>query len=254
MNVVVDGLMTSYQKIGSGKQTLLFLPGWGDDNKTFAKLIPQLVEDYSILILDLPGFGGSQAGPGAWGLDDYANFIKSWLAKIEAPNIYGLIGHSNGGGIAIRAISLGALEPARLVLIAAAGVRDQDKVRKKILKAAAISGRLITAPLPAESRKKLRRKVYARLGSDAGLFPQMEGTFRKIISQDVQADAGNIKIPTLLIYGDADKSTPAGFGKIFQRKISGSRLEIIEGAGHYLHQQQSEKVADLISNFLKAEA
>ena len=251
MNVVVNSLMTNYQKVGEGKKTLVFLPGWGDNSQSFSELIENLPADYTSLILDLPGFGGSQAASEVWNLDNYSNFIKAWLQKIQVKDVYAVVGHSNGGGIAIRAVALGLLKPGKLVLISSAGVRDRHKLKKSLLKAVSKSGKVITAPLPQNVKKGIRRKLYSGLGSDAGLFPQMEGTFRKIISQDVQQDAKLVKIPTLLIYGAQDKSTPTLFGRIFHDQIKSSRLEIIEGAGHYVQQEQAERVAELIEEFLK---
>lgn len=243
--------MTNYQKIGDGKKVLIFLPGWGDSAQTFAQLVGKLSSGYTILILDLPGFGGTQAADEAWNLDDYGNFIVSWLKKIGVNDIYALIGHSNGGGIAIRSIARGILKPQKLILMASAGVRNTHKIRKFLLKTVAKTGKIITMPIPVQARKNIRSKLYSGLGSDAGLYPQMEGTFRKVISQDVQADASSIKIPTLLIYGSLDKSTPLSYGKIFHKQIDGSDLKIVDGAGHYLHQEKTEEVANLLNDFLK---
>src|SRR5580692_991804 len=99
MNVVVDGLMTNYQKAGQGKK-LVFLHGWGDSSKTFAKLIQQLGPKYEVLSLDLPGFGGTETPGEAWTLDHYADFVADFLAKLGGKDVYGLIGHSFGGAVA----------------------------------------------------------------------------------------------------------------------------------------------------------
>ena len=96
MNVVVNGLMANYQKVGSGK-VVLCLPGWGDTVTTFAKLIEELKEKYTVLALDLPGFGGTQAPSQAWSLEDYADFTADWLKKIKVSKVYAIVGHSYGG-------------------------------------------------------------------------------------------------------------------------------------------------------------
>ncbi|HLG90763.1 MAG TPA: alpha/beta hydrolase, partial [Candidatus Saccharimonadales bacterium] len=103
MNVVVNGLMTNYQKVGSGK-IILCLPGWGDTITTFDKLIDELKEKYTVLALDLPGFGGTQAPSKAWSLEDYADFTDAWLKKIKAGKTYAIVGHSYGGATAISGV------------------------------------------------------------------------------------------------------------------------------------------------------
>src|SRR5438552_1207066 len=116
MNVVVNDLMTNYQRIGKGK-TILLLHGWGDTSTTFSKLIEQLQGHYEIVTVDLPGFGATQAPPSAWGLDDYAAFIKAWLHKLQIEDIYAVVGHSYGGSTAIVGLSNGDFDARRLVLI-----------------------------------------------------------------------------------------------------------------------------------------
>src|SRR5581483_4025048 len=98
MNVIVDDLMASYHKTGAGKP-LVLLHGWGDSSKTFAALASELKDKYELYSLDLPGFGGSQAPPQAWGLDDYASFLESWLNKL-AIKPYAVVGHSFGAAVA----------------------------------------------------------------------------------------------------------------------------------------------------------
>lgn len=83
------------------------------------------------------------------------------------------------------------------------------------------------------------------------LLPHMEQTFRRIINQDVAEDARKIKLPTLLVYGSADKATPVVYGRILHGEIAGSKLEVID-AGHFLHQAQPQKTAQLIEDFLEA--
>lgn len=242
--------MTNYQKIGSGK-ALIFLHGWGDSSKTFAPLIESLKDDYETLALDLPGFGGTQAPPEAWGIDDYAAFVEAWLAKIGIKNTDAIIAHSNGGAIAIKAISTGKIKTDKLVLMASAGIRDKQKTRKKILKAGAKGGKAMTFFLPGGTKEKIRNRFYKSIGSDAILFSQLEETFRRVVGEDVQPAAEKIAIPTLLIYGDKDKDTPVSYGRIFNRHMRGSQLEIIE-SGHFVHQEQPANVAKLVSDFLKA--
>src|SRR3990167_1812903 len=121
MNVVVDGLMTNYQKVGSGK-TVVCLHGWGDTENTFKELAHFLEKKYTVLTLDLPGFGGSQTPPSAWELNNYVDFIEHWLEKIGISDVYAIVGHSYGGSLAIKGVGSGKLKTKKLILLSAAGV------------------------------------------------------------------------------------------------------------------------------------
>jgi pimeloyl-ACP methyl ester carboxylesterase len=247
MNVVVDGLMTAYQKSGKGKPVIL-LHGWGDDSRTFLPLTEKLKGSYSIYTLDLPGFGGTQPPPSAWGLDEYADFFEAWLKKLKLKP-YSLVGHSYGGAIAVTAAGRGQIAN-KLVLLAAAGIRNKRPVRKKLLTAGAKAGKLPLLLLPAQKRQAVKEKFYGSIGSDLMVVPHMQETFRRIINQDVRLMANQIEIPTLLIYGSLDQQTPLHDGHLLNRSIKGSRLEIIK-AGHFLHQEEAEKVGRIINEFLK---
>lgn len=249
MNVVVNGLMTNYQKVGKGP-LVVCLPGWADTGASFSKLAEKLQTRYTILSLDLPGFGGTQMPPNAWGLKDYANFVSEWLQKLDEKNVYAIIGHSYGGAVAIYGLSDKDFAANKLVLLASAGIRNKSSTRKKILKVAAKVAKGPLYLLPNHTRHKLRDKFYGAIGSDLTLLPHMELIFKRIIGEDVQAKARNLKLPTLLIYGKKDKDTPIADGQKLAAAIPNAKLDIIDG-GHFLHQEQVNEASKLILEFLE---
>lgn len=250
MNVVVNGLMANYQKFGKGAKTLVFVHGWADSSKTFARSISGLQDKYTILALDLPGFGASQQPPEAWGTNDFSGFITAWLKKIDENNVYAFVAHSFGAAVVINGLAKGELKSQKLVLIAAAGIRNKNNPKKAAIKTFAKTAKLGLYFVPRRTRQKLRARVYGKLGSDMLTLAEMEPSFRRIISEDMQGQAKKLKLPTLLIFGSKDDQTPAQDGKIYNRLIPGSRLEIIEGAGHFVHQEKNEAVTALIEGFL----
>jgi pimeloyl-ACP methyl ester carboxylesterase len=250
MNVVVNGLMTHYERSGKGRAVVL-LPGWGQNLESFNDLAKNLKPKYSVLAVDLPGFGGTEGPSEAWGLDEYAAFVAAWLEKIDIKGVLAYIGHSHGGAVSIKGLSQGTLKADKLILLASAGVRDKNKTKRLVFKSLSRTGKIITAPLPAPAKKTIRRKFYSKLGSDIGLLPHMEDTFRKVISQDIQPDARRLKLPVLLIYGSRDQQTPLSFGRLFHHEIEESQLKVVEGAGHFVHHEQPARVNGLIKNFLE---
>lgn len=251
MQVVIDGLLTNYQKQGSGKKCVLLIHGWGDSLATFSVLSKKLEKTYTVYSLDLPGFGQSQIPGEAWSLDNYAHFIHNFLEKLEIHDLFALIGHSNGGAVAIRGIALQAYAPKKLVLLSASGIRDSQPVRRLALKVIAKTGKAATFWLPRRHKRKLQKKLYGVAASDMLVVPHMKETYKITVRQDVQEDAKHIQQPVLLIYGADDKATPSEFGEIYKRLMPNAKLEIIDHAEHFIHHDQPEKVTKLTEEFLK---
>ena len=250
MQIVVDDLLAYYDLSGKGKLVLL-LHGWGDNARGLSTLRQSLAKKYQVLALDLPGFGSSQVPREVWDLDNYASFVQALLSKLDLKQPYAVIGHSNGGALAVRAVSLGLLKPRKLVLLAASGIRTGGGTKRFILKVIAKTGDAATIWLPERYRQALRRSLYGAAGSDMLVMPQLQETFKKTVRQDVQADAASITIPTLLIYAENDRAVPPGDGQKYHQLIKGSRLEIIAGAGHFVHHDQPARVETLIKDFLR---
>jgi pimeloyl-ACP methyl ester carboxylesterase len=249
MQVVVDNLLTTYEKTGKGPLVLL-IHGWGDSQVTFKQLVQSLRKDHTVVTLDLPGFGQSEIPHEVWTLDIYARFVQKFLAKIEA-SPQTIIAHSNGGAVAIRGLSLGALQADKLVLLASAGIRDRQSFRRFFLKIIAKTGKVLTFWLPRHHKKTLQKRLYGTVGSDMLAVPHLQETFKITVRQDIQKDAKHLRLPTLLIYGEGDKATPPLYGELFKKLIPNSRLEIIPKAEHFVHHDQPEQVDELIKGFLK---
>lgn len=250
MNIVIDGLLINYASTGSGKKVLLCLHGWGDSSKTFESLARQLDSDYQIIAPDLPGFGGSETPREPWQLDDFASFAASFAGKLGIVP-YGVIGHSNGGAIAIRALASHKLHAQKLVLLASAGIRRPSSLRNRGFSMLAKPAKLVLKAAPRSTQKRIKQKFYKAIGSDYMVAEHMQQTFRNIVSTDVLEDAKKLQVPAILIYGQDDSSTPPAYGKLFSEAISGSALHVIENTGHFVHQEQVYKVADQVKGFLR---
>ena len=249
MQIIVDGLVASYQRSGKGK-TLLFIHGWGDDSRTYKDLFEFFEKKYDCIALDLPGFGRSDPPKKPWNLDDYSAFVATFLKKINAKTVHGVIGHSNGGGLAIRALRLKKLSAKKLVLLSSAGVRNKRTLKRLLIKVVAKTGKVLTFWLPKSWRQVLQRQLYGAVGSDILIIPELRETFKLTVRQDITKDAAKLKLPTLLIYGDEDKATPVSDGQLLASLIPKSRFEMLMG-GHFIHHDQTDNVAKLIGGFLK---
>lgn len=249
MNVIVDSLLINYSRQGSGKLVLL-LHGWGSNMKALASVAAELTNKYEVLSVDLPGFGGSQRPQSDWELHDYAGFTAKFIQKIALRDVYAIIGHSNGGAIAIYGLANGMLHADRLVLLASAGIRQRRTYRKLLGTMLAKAGKIVTVMLPAKLRARLRQGLYSSLGSDYLAIAGMEGTFKNIVSKDIRTEAARLSLPTLLIYGQNDTATPPSYGHMLQALIKNSKLEVLENAGHFIYYDEPVKTNNLIGEFL----
>lgn len=249
MNVVVNNLLTHYEVKGSGEPIVL-LHGWGDSLQGLKDLQAELADSFKVISLDLPGFGATEAPSATWNLDSYAEHVGAFLTKIDVTP-FAILGHSNGGAIAIRGLANGSLKSDKLILLAAAGIRTNQSAKKLLFKVVAKGGKVATAALPKSTQLKLRRKLYGAAGSDLLVVEGMQETFKATVRQDVQADAAKLTLPTLLVFAENDLAVPLADGRRYKELIAGSKLEIIGGAGHFLHLEKPEKVLGLIRNFLK---
>ena len=71
-----------FEKIGNSNKTILILPGWGNTRETFKYITSYFSKDYTIYIIDYPGFGNSPTINKELTIYDYAQIINK-LIKIS---------------------------------------------------------------------------------------------------------------------------------------------------------------------------
>jgi pimeloyl-ACP methyl ester carboxylesterase len=253
LNLIVNNQLISYAEDGDrSRPVIVLLHGWGADIQSFAQIASKLKSDFRVIRIDFPGFGGSELPPVGWHVIDYATMLQSFLSKLDITHIHGIIGHSFGGRVAIKAIGAGLIEPSRLILMGSAGVKHSNTLRNHAFNAVAKLGKTVTA-LPGLSvvRTRLRRQLYNAAGStdylDAGPMRQV---FLSTIGEDLQADARTISVKTLLIWGENDSDTPVSDGQLLAAATPHSKLEVIPNAGHFVYLDAPYVVLALVKKFL----
>ena len=68
-----------YEKYGDKKPTILILPGWGYTRPSFYYLINFLQVNYTVYIIDYPGFGNSSLPDTDLTIYDYAEIVKDFI-------------------------------------------------------------------------------------------------------------------------------------------------------------------------------
>src|SRR5260370_37036210 len=93
MQIVVDGILTHYETLGDIKPALVILHGWKRSLNEWLPVAKQLTDRFTIVLLDLPGFGQTPRPNAAFSIYDYATFVEHFLEKHELKKIT-LLGHS----------------------------------------------------------------------------------------------------------------------------------------------------------------
>src|SRR3989344_407716 len=243
--IIVNNLATEYTEDGQGP-TVLMLHGWWRNIYDFNAIVRELKEKYRIIRVDLPGFGGTEMPKDkVWNLDDYVDFVKDFIQKINTkPQV--LVGHSFGGRVILKD-QFGA---EKLVLISAAGVKAK-KWRKSLFMALAKIGDLVSyVPPLLFVRQKLKNKFYKTIGSDYLESGHMKEVFKAVVEEDLSLLASKIAIPTLLIWGKKDMVTPLEDGEKLSKLIKNSKFEIIPLTGHFSFIDKPDEVVGLIDGFV----
>lgn len=242
--------MINFKKVGppagGGKKTLVFLHGWGGTWQSWTPIINSLQSmfksKYTIYALDLPGFGLSPL-PRAYSLADYVEEVRGFIQKeILGParmTKVVLIGHSFGGQVAIK---FGLTNPelvSGLVLVDAAGVRNNSASVLAHAKIARFGKNILLKSPLAGHIGELRKKYYRLLGmSDRDYLATPDEGFLKetlgvILRDDLSRQFSKIKSPTLIFWGEKDEPCPVEWARILNREIEGSKLVVVPGAGHF---------------------
>jgi pimeloyl-ACP methyl ester carboxylesterase len=93
-----------YGVAGLTGPTVVFLHGWAVTNRTYKSALKRLVQrGANVFAPALPGFGGTEPLADAESdLEGYAKWVASFLDAVAISEPIVLIGHSFGGGVAIR--------------------------------------------------------------------------------------------------------------------------------------------------------
>ncbi len=234
--------------------TLLLLHGWGASKELMTPLAQRLT-GYRTIAPDLPGFGDTPAPARAWGVDDYAAWVLRLLDRLGVARAH-VVGHSNGGRVAIALAVAHPDRVGRLVLTGSAGIRPRHGLRHqvrvrtfKLLRAASRWGWL-----PAPVRTSAERRAQQRGSAD---YRAASGTLRatmvRIVNTDMRPWLGRVAASTLLIWGDRDEETPLADGRVMERLIPDAGLVVFEGAGHFAYAEQPDRFARIVDVFLRGE-
>ena len=277
--IEVTGGKVWYKIVGGGTSIpLLMLHGGNGVSSIYLKPLEALADQRPVVFFDQLGCGNSP-GPSDTSLWTIENFVEQIAAVRKALNLkqVHLYGHSWGTMLAIDYM-LG--EPTGVHSLVLAGPvfsierYIQDKVKlletlpdsiSKVIKKNELEGTLDSPDyMPAImvfleqffARKQPwsdeLNQAFATMNHSMGVYlfgPLSFHSSGTLAGYNRTDRLGEIKLPTLLIAGEYDISTPAT-SKYYQSLIPGAELVIIENAGHLTMQDNAEADIKAIRDFL----
>ncbi|GEM_PF-1260008 len=265
----IDGVSIHYAKAGSGP-VLVFVHGWANNWISWIPLANYLYKDYTLYLIDLPGFGDSGDLP-YYSIELAAKYLEKFVLKLpQKPKA--LIGLSMGSMVVAETGRNNSNISEAIVLIGA--VIKHRNVKSFISKTLRISLKIIGYSKLSEAflkkiietriaaysmskyinmykfnkflvdeygmigKKKMRQEAFTQMGHSGA-------------SYDLKHVLTKYYMPTFLIYGREDKiSSQKDAAKYFLKINSQIKLQAIPFAGHVVALEQPEKVAINIKNYL----
>lgn len=252
MFLKIENLKIHYKVAGQG-EPLVLIHGWGCNAHHLAGLQKHLAKRFTTYAIDLPGFGLSSLPEALWGSMEYAELLAQFIRinKMVRPV---LVGHSFGGKIILHLVANNLISAKKIVLISSAGVRLKRSMQLK-LKVYFFKFMKFLMRLPLlKNIWGAQLELYKnKFGSTdyRNASGQLRAILVKIINEDLTALLGQIKVPTLLLWGDKDVSTPLQAGQIMQQKILGSKLQVFSGCGHFPMFDNYAAVVRALDEFLE---
>ena len=247
--------MLNYRRHGSGPALVLqhgFLGGGG----YFAPQMAALSHAYDIIAPDLPGFAGSRNEPISPSIEALSQ-AQIQLLDTLGIETFSLLGHSMGGMVALQT----ALD-------------YPDRIDKLILYATNSSG-LLPDRFESfeETLEKFRTSDLSEIahsviatwfvhGESAPMFPfcrdcgegaaldAIVASLQAFSAWDVSTRLGELKMPTLIICGDKDRSYSIDVGVQLAKNINGSQLCLLPDCAHCAHLEKTALFNATLNGFL----
>jgi pimeloyl-ACP methyl ester carboxylesterase len=264
--VDLSGRRTHFVKRGQGEPVLL-IHGFNLDWHTWIRNIDPLAAHFKVYALDLWGQGFSTREPLDYGYALFSEQVEMFMDALGIERA-SLVGHSMGGGTAIVWSLHNRERVEKLGLLGSTGIPNPLPFRSKIFRMPGIAEFLLSLPTDrirnknladfwVRSRDLLSDGYYQEFtrsqkvqGSMEALLSILRKDFFDTLSAEIRA-LGQLNIPTLVIWGREDQILPPRRAEELHRLLPGSRLEILDEAGHLANFDRPTIFVRLVIDFLQ---
>jgi pimeloyl-ACP methyl ester carboxylesterase len=247
MEIIIDSMIINYEALGQG-QPVILMHGWGQNIEMMYSIANVLKDHYRVYNIDLPGFGQSDEPPREYTIDDYTDFLESFVKDMDIVNPI-IIGHSFGCRIAIKYAA--RKKPVKkMVLTGAAGILDK---RTLWYYTKVYTFKFFKNFKDFPFLKHYVLEAMQNSGSEdyRNSSNIMKAVLRNAVNEDLTSHLKEIDCPVLLIFGSKDEATPLWMAKIMNNNIKDSKLIVYPNYTHYAYLENANVFNKDMAQFLE---
>ena len=243
-------------EIGKGRPILFLHPGHPAGRvDPAARVIELLAQDARVIAPTHPGFGAEPAQRHLTTVDDLAYLYLDLMETLNLSDCV-VIGVSLGGWIAAEMAVKTTARMSHLVLADTVGIKAGDRHSRDIADIYALTDRQLAEIAYADPAKMMPNTKSLRESELILMARSRESTGRYawtpyMHNPKLKQRLHRIRIPTLVLWGDADRVVTPDYGREFAAALPDARFAAIEDAGHFPHLEQPDAFAGRIFQFLQ---
>jgi non-heme chloroperoxidase len=237
---------------------IVLLHGITDSWRSFKPLRPHLPAGWHVIAPSQRGHGASDKPAAGYRTRDFAADIARLIEAMGLPPVL-LLGHSMGAANAMR-VAIDRPDLVRALIGAGAFASFGDKV--ELIGYVAGSIEPLRDPVPRALAGEFQRSTVATTIDEAFLQCMVDQSlmapaavwragFAGLLEDDFCAELERIRVPTLLLQGDADAFVPTADLHRLQRALPQAHCELWPGAGHALHWEAPQRFARSVTAFVE---
>jgi pimeloyl-ACP methyl ester carboxylesterase len=250
--IKVNGVTVDMFERGQGRPLLFLHPGIGIDPA--APVFDRLAAKCRVIAPTHPGFGAAELPKSFDTVNDLAYHYLDLMDALDLRDAT-LVGISLGGWIAAAIAVKSTARIAKLVLANAVGIKVSGRETRDIADIFAITEKMFNEM--AYSDPSIAARDYKAMPDDAvrAVARNRESTARYAWSPymhdpKLKGRLHRIRIPTVFLWGMADRITSEPYGRAYAAAIPGARFETIANAGHFPHIEQPDEFARRVVAFV----
>jgi pimeloyl-ACP methyl ester carboxylesterase len=268
----IHGNDIAFRRGGTGP-VLLLLHGIAGSSETWVPAMRLLQKDFTVLAPDFLGHGQSAKPLGDYSLGNQASAMRDFLRLLGIERTT-VVGQSFGGGVAMQFAYQFPEFCERLVLVDAGGLGREVTW---ILRLVALPGAEYAMPVLFPDFARRWGDAIFRFLAERGIRnpravevwrsyrsltqPENRHAFSRTMQAVIDPGGQSVsavdrlylaaRIPTLIVWGDRDKIIPLTHAYIAHEAIPNSRLEVMEGVGHFPHVEEPDQFVRILVDFLR---
>ena len=258
----------TFTKVQSNPEVIVMVHGYGSSKDSWNLLSAELIEQYHLIQVDLPGHGGTKAPDEFdFDLEDQAAALKQFIEALGLSRVH-LIGNSMGGAVGLLCAWQYPERFKSLILISSAGAYsiDSSPFEEKlsqgenplIVKDDASFNRMMEwvmydpPYIPWPYRPAIVRGARSRLEINQKIFDEMLAT-RERLAQDpgLEFVLSQVAVPTLLLWGKEDKILDVSSVDVFRQFMPYTEYRIFEEVGHAPMAEVPKLTAEEVVQFVQ---